>query len=162
MVKAAPAGPLIRPSPDPGRQARACGWRRSRAAAGQGRPGSPAAAARSRDVLAGRAGSGMPRSSPTTRAGRVGHQLVIPSPDLMAITPCRGRKLGKFGRRFRGKLRPQHDVIETPSGDGMTTKQSMANRRRKQPSDRIRYGLGNTPHVADDLLATANPSTSGR
>lgn len=33
-----------------------------------------------------------------------GRLVVIPSPDLMAITPCRGRKVGKFGRRMSRKV----------------------------------------------------------
>ncbi|TLW92090.1 hypothetical protein FFT09_14505 [Saccharomonospora piscinae] len=41
----------------------------------------------------------------------------------MAITPRRSRKPGNESRRYRGRLRPRHGVIETPSGDGMTTKQ---------------------------------------
>lgn len=69
----------------------------------------------------------MARGSSRGAGWQGGRLVVIPSPDLMAITPRRGRKPGKFGRRMASRrLRPQHGVIETPSGDGMTTKRRRA------------------------------------
>jgi hypothetical protein len=58
----------------------------------------------------------------------------------MAITPSRGRKPGIFGRRFGSKLRPRLGVIETPPGDGMTTKLHMqvmvsVRKRRRTTAD---------------------------
>ena len=63
--------------------------------------------------------------------------MVIPSPDLMTITPRRDRKLGEFGRRFGERLRPRHGVIETPSGDGMTTNQQRSDYIRRRTSVRV-------------------------
>jgi hypothetical protein len=104
------------------RQTRACGWRRSRVAV-RHRPGGPAAAAgKTNNVLAGRAGSGMTGGMQARLRWQGGRLVVIPSPDLMAITPRRDRKPGELGRRIGERLRPHHGVIETPSGDGMTTK----------------------------------------
>ena len=48
--------------------------------------------------------------------------LTAGSGDFLVIQGEPGRKPGIFGRRFRPKLRPRLGVIETPSGDGMTTK----------------------------------------
>jgi hypothetical protein len=53
-----------------------------------------------------------------------------PSSNMTAITPSRGRKPRIFGRRFGSKLRPRLGVIETPSGDGMTTKRLAVKRTR--------------------------------
>jgi hypothetical protein len=55
----------------------------------------------------------------------------------MAITPSRGRKPGIFGRRSRSKLRPRLGVIETPSGDGMTTNQQRSDYIRRRTFGRV-------------------------
>jgi hypothetical protein len=60
----------------------------------------------------------------------------------MAITPSRGRKPGKFGRRFRSKLRPRLGVIETPSGDGMTTKRPLVTNVTEDGSKAIWQAAG--------------------
>lgn len=94
LFKAAPAGPLIWPSScRTARRGRAAGagpaWRFDE---GQAAPQPPQE--EEEHALAGQAGSGMTSSrvGTVTLAGW-GGLVVIPSPDLMAITPRRDRKL---------------------------------------------------------------------
>lgn len=54
---------------------------------------------KNKDALAGQAGSGITGMQARLR-WQGGRLVVIPSPDLMAITPRRGRKVGKLGRRL--------------------------------------------------------------